>query len=246
MFQKFVIDVELDLFSELSKSSNFENVCTRADGRKGGILVNNTDLVPIVRTTTIYKEPAQKFLQIHYDIMNKIKEKCKMDVEFNNAMIEIYNPSYRKMGFHTDQALDLQDNSFICLFSCYENESNNNWRKLKIKNKITGKNSEVLLENNSAVLFSTSTNKKHLHKIVLESNTAKNRWLGITFRLSKTFVKFIDGVPHIYPGDKILRVANLNERKEFYKCKGKENAIVEYVYPEIDYTISESDIMSIK
>jgi hypothetical protein len=245
MFRKFIIDIDLNLFDELSNSSNFEDICK---GRKGAILVNyKNELVPIVRTTTIYNNPAQKFLQIHYDIMDKIGKRFKENIRFNNALIEIYDSSYRKMNFHTDQSLDLEDDSYICLFSCYENQSNNqaDIRKLKIMNKVTKESSDILLENNSAVLFSTSTNHKHLHKIILESNTSKNKWLGITFRLSKTFIKFIDNVPYFNLSNKILSIANINEKKEFMKYKGNENINIEYIYPEILYTISKSDLMPI-
>ncbi len=247
MFRKFIIDIKTNSFEELSNSTDFEDI---VNGRKGAILVDyKNDLVPIVRTTTIYNKPVQNFLPVHYDIINKVKEKFKdiENIEFNNVLIEIYDSKYRKMGFHTDQSLDLKEDSYICLFSCYENASNNpvDIRKLKIKNKITKECSEVLLENNSAVLFSTLTNHKHLHKIVLESNISRNKWLGITFRLSKTFVKFVNEISYIYPSNKILRIANNDEKKEFMKHKGNENSSSEYAYPEINYTISISDTIPI-
>ena len=245
MFTKFVIETNVNSFDELTNSSKFEDICK---GRVGAVLIDyKNDLVPIVRTTTAYKEPAQQFSPIHYNIMDQIRKKFKKDIKFNNALIEIYDSNYRKMGFHTDQSLDLQEDSYICLFSCYQNNSNSkdDIRKLKIKSKITGELSEILLENNSIVLFSTLTNQKHLHKIVLESDKSKNKWLGVTFRLSKTFIKFVDEAhgtcPYFYPTNRILRIANDNEKREFRKCKGMENSSVEYVYPDIDYTISGSD-----
>ena len=75
-----------------------------------------------------------------------------------------------------------------------------------------------------------------------------NKWLGITFRLSKTFIKFVDDKPHIVTDDgklgKELRIATNFEKKEFYKHKSNENAYDGiYNYPEIDYTISKSDLM---
>ena len=243
MFEKFIIETDTNLFNELSNSINFEDV---AKGRKGAVLVNcQNDLVPIVRTTSIYNHPAQKFLPIHYDIIEKIRE-VKNGVEFNNALIEIYDHIYRTMGFHTDQSLDLENNSYICIFSCYEDAPNNtDLRKLVIKNKTTGECSEILLDNNSIVLFTVETNHEYVHKIVLDSDLSKNKWLGITFRLSKTFVKIIDGVPYIQPSNSILRIANHNERNEFYKHKSKENLYTEFTYPEIDYTISKSDILPV-
>lgn len=254
MFKKFVIDTETNLFDELLNSTKFEDM---TKGRKGAVLVSvvpqiNDDIVPInsvsipiVRTTSIYNTPAQKFLPVHYNIMDKIRKKFKKNILFNNALIEIYDSSYRTMKFHTDQSLDLEENSYICLFSCYENDSigNIDMRKLQIQNKTTKEYSDVILNHNSIVLFSTRNNHKHLHKIILESDKSKNKWLGITFRLSKTYINFINDVPYIYPSDKILRIANNNEKNEFYKHKANENLYSEYVYPLIDYTISRSDTM---
>jgi hypothetical protein len=247
MFSKSILDIKEDTFKECSKSINVEDVVM---GRKGTVLVDcDNDIIPIVRTTTIYNEPVQNLSPFHYDIINKIKENFQnLDIEFNNALIEIYDSKYRKMKFHTDQSLDLEEDSYICLFSCYENMSNNieDMRKLKIKNKITNECSEFLLENNSVILFSTLYNHKYLHKIILESHKAQNRWLGITFRLSKTFIKFINNNPHMCHNDEILRIASDEEKTEFYKHKGIENKEDEYTYPEINYTISASDQMPIK
>ena len=50
-------------------------------------------------------------------------------------MIEIYDSKYCKMGFHTDQSLDLQENSYIGIFSCYNDPTTKDLRKLKVKNK---------------------------------------------------------------------------------------------------------------
>jgi len=243
MFKKLVLDINRNLFEELSTLTNFEDVCP---GRVGAVIVDYKDgLIPIVRTTTAYKKPVQRFAPVHYYIIDTIKKKQfeeDHDIHFNNAMVEIYTSQYCRMGFHTDQALDLENNSYICLFSCYENEPSE-LRKLKIKNKVTKECSEILLENNSAVLFSTPTNRDHVHKIVLESPKSNNRWLGITFRLSKTFIRFNDGVPYLHHNNEVLRVADNKERGEFLHLKGRENSQRSYVYPEINYTINESDTL---
>ena len=121
MFKKIKLDISSNIFEEFSKSIDFENII---NGRKGTILVNNiNNLIPIVRTTTMYNKPVQTFLPIHYDIINKIKNKIGdindkikkenidkselfnieiKDIEFNNALLEIYDSKYRKMTFHTD------------------------------------------------------------------------------------------------------------------------------------------------
>jgi len=251
-------DLSKDIsFTSLKESIDFEDVCK---GRKGAILVNPVnESIPIVRTTTNYATPVQQFTEKHYKLIKIIKNVIKASrdeneseftIDFNNAMIEIYDSIYHKMGFHTDQSLDLQDDSYICLFSCYEKPPINP-RKLKIQNKTTKECSEVVLNNNSIAVFSTKTNHHHIHKIVLDNYLKEpdNKWLGITFRLSKTFVNFIDGKPH-FSGSKSnlagkeLRIASHSEKKEFYKHKSNENAQNGvYEYPEIDYTISQSDLM---
>lgn len=245
MFNKFILDFPTNLFNELSNSTQFENI---NQGRKGANLVQiGTDnIIPLVRTTSVYHKPNQKFLPIHYDIIEKIKKTSNYDnLELNNGLIEIYNSKYCNMGYHSDQALDLSENSYICIFSCYYDPTTKNLRKLKIKNKTTNKYFDIILEHNSVVMFSTETNRKHLHKIVLEENTGNNLWLGITFRQSKTFISFKNELPYFVSNNKILTLANENEKKEFFKCRSLENSSTEYTYPEINYTISIGDLMSI-
>lgn len=248
MFTRFILDFKTNQFEELSKSTRLENITA---GRQGAILVDCKDnLVPLVRTTTIYNKPAQKFLPIHYHIIENIKNTSKyQDLEFNNALIEIYNSDYRKMGYHSDQALDLANNSYICLFSCYDNPFTTAKRKLVIREKETVNCSEIILTHNSIVLFSVSTNSKWLHKIVLDDNKTKSvdgQWLGVTFRLSKTFIKFVNDVPYFYPDcTTVLKLANTDQKKEFSKYKRLENAGVGYTYPEIHYSISASDLLPI-
>jgi hypothetical protein len=243
MFTKFTLDNQTNTFDELSTSIEFENIL---NGRKGANLIDyKNNLVPIVRTTTNYNNPIQKFLPIHYDIIENIKKISNIEgLELNNALIEIYDNQYRTMGFHSDQALDLVENSYICIFSCYDHDSS--LRKLKIKEKSTNKESEILLDNNSIIIFSTETNKNYVHKIILETNKSQNKWLGITFRLSKTFVQFVNEIPHFYKSDTILRIANQEEIIKFRKLKGDENSKTDYNSLDIDYTISVSDTLQIK
>ena len=149
------------------------------------------------------------------------------------------------MGFHTDQSLDLHPDSYICLFSCYETDDPNEYRKLKVQNKTTKENSEFVLDQNSVIIWSAKVNKEHVHKIILDSQKAKGRWLGITLRFSKTLIDFESGVPKIVGTDKVLRIATEAEKKEFFKCKGQENSSTNYQYPDIEYTISPSDLMPV-
>jgi hypothetical protein len=256
MFTKYVLDYERNLFDELSKSCIFEDI---TKGRQGANLVDvKNNLIPIIRTTTNYNNPNQQFLPIHYDIIKKIKDEIE-GVELNNALIEIYNGQYRKMKFHSDQALDLTDNSYICVFSCYKNKNENenknknknknenknenkDNRILKIKNKTTKECSDISLDHNSVVVFSTEINKQYVHKIVLDANS-DNEWLGITFRLSKTFISFSNEIPYFYQSNNMLRLAESDDEiRGFTQSKGHENSIVGYEPLKIYYTISVGDM----
>ena len=53
----------------------------------------------------------------------------------------------------------------------------------------------------------------------------------------------MNGTPYL--NERILRLANDKEKSEFYKLRSNENKLIEYVYPELDYTISKSDLMQI-
>ena len=247
IFNKYIINFNKNLFDELTSSIKYEDI---TKGRQGAVLIDYKDeqLIPLVRTTTKYNNPLQKFNDIHYHIIEQIKSVTRIkNLEFNNALIEIYDNSYCTMGAHSDQALDLEDDSYICLYSCYENADTHNLRKLKINNKFDSNNiSEIILEHNSIVIFSLNCNSKHLHKIVLDSIKSSDRWCGITFRLSKTFIKFINEIPYFVSNNKILHMANEIEKKEFYKYRKIENNSIEYKYPSIDYTISPSDLIFIE
>jgi hypothetical protein len=252
MFSKYQLEFDNNLFDELSETTKFENI---TNGRNGAILVNNNNIIPIVRTTTKYNNPAQLFMPIHYNIINKIQTATNIDINFNNALIEIYNNDYKSMGEHSDQALDLANNlsndSYICLFTCYNNPLATNIRTLKTKNKLTNELLNFELNHNSIVLFSLQTNSNHLHKIILDNNNINNdEWLGITFRLSKTFIKFINEIPYFtsslgYNTNIILKKASKEESKEFYKCRSMENKSINYIWPIINYTISPSDTISL-
>ncbi len=181
--------------------------------------------IPIVRTTTIYTRPTQPFSPLHTQLIEAIRTEFDISSRkvgntsgasstetksdhpdsiddfdlsafaFNNAMVEVYDSRYTKMGFHSDQALDLPDHSWICLFTAYEKgEDETHPRLLIVKDKVSGKVSEIVLTHHSAVLFSTETNKRYLHKIIadphqLRGKSTPGRWLGVTLRQSKTFVK---------------------------------------------------------
>ena len=241
MFSKFNMELKNNMFEELANSAKFEKL---GKGRQGTVLAHiQNNIIPIVRTTTKYNFPSQKFTQIHYNIMDMVKKITNMDVYFNNALIEMYDKNYTTMGEHSDQALDLDLDSYICLFSCYNNIETKDIRSLKIKDKTTNELSEIKLTHNSIVLFSVKTNSNYLHKIVLDNGMTNDIWIGLTFRLSKTFIQFINEIPYFHKTNRILKLANEQETKEFYGLRQKENKSIGFEYPELNYTISCNDLI---
>jgi len=253
-FYKIQLNLPANLFAELAHSVDFEQF---ANGRKVGILLAMSEnKVPIVRTTSIYQKPAQQFAPIHRLIMENIQTQAaqmvdlEQDVAFNHAMLEIYTQQYFKMKYHSDQALDLAANSYIALFSCYEQPEKLplGLRRLKIQAKNSEEEWGLDLEHNSVILFSTQTNQDYQHKIILEAqnrpNTqgVDNQWLGITFRQSKTFVEFKNELPFFANGQP-LTMATETQIAEFYKLKSTENQQLNYNYTDILYTISPSDML---
>jgi len=243
-FRQYTVPSKTNLFDELSASVKFEGV---VKGRQGAVLVNNdkTRGVPIVRTTTKYLLPAQNWKPVHSSLALDIQKCASLPLVFNNALIENYTDKYKKMGFHSDQAQDLADDSFIALFSCYKNPELNHSRKLVVESKEPGGGKfEIQLSHNSVVIFSLDTNRRFRHKIVLEagSNEPENQWLGITFRNSKTFVKN-DGTQTYFEDGAPLKMGNEEECSEFYPLRHRENNETNFRYPQVKYTLSESDMM---
>jgi hypothetical protein len=247
MFYKHSIDMPSDVFDQLSLSAQLETV---APGRLGAVLVAaraDRHEWPIVRTTTPYQLPVQPFQTIHHQIARAIEERAGRSLGLNNAMIEIYDSSYRKMKFHTDQALDLDPDSHIAVFSCYENGSIGT-RKLVVKRKGSSECQEIVMDHNSVILFSTRANRNHLHKIVPAQPmvTTPSRWLGITLRASKTWIASRANQVILLDRNVALRLASEEERRQFLTFKSLENSEADFRYPELDYTISASDMRLIK
>ena len=254
-FHKITLPQERNLFEELSQSANFVET---GKGRVGNHLVKISENgVSIVRTTTQYSVPAHDFAPIHNSIVEELNETIKNSnygipqLDFNNALIEIYNKRHTKMGYHSDQCLDINKDSYFGLYTCYENPeelTEQFTRKLKVMDKETEEEFEIKLTHNSIVLFSYATNSKFSHKIVLEpalrgiKQDIDNRWLGVTFRKSKEFIKFENGLSYFSDG-KQLKLADENQRSEFFKLRGEENKNMDFVYPRLLYTLSLADTL---
>lgn len=244
----YTLPTEANLFAELSESALLEDV---GKGRRGATLarIDEAGGVPLVRTTTRYGSPTQCFRAVHERLAQQIQVRAELSVGFNNALIESYTNAYTTMGFHSDQALDLADDSFIAVYSCYQNPEAGPPRKLIFESKGSGEGSdgerfEIPLAHNSVVAFSVNSNRRLKHKIVLDApgRAADNLWLGVTFRTSKTYVRFRDGNAYLPQGAR-LTAADEEQRAAFYQLRRRENKETDFVYPSLTYTISESDLM---
>ncbi|NML51729.1 hypothetical protein HHL19_22500 [Streptomyces sp. R302] len=237
-------------FAELSVSAHLEDL---GKGRRGATLakVDETGGVPLVRTTTRYDRPTQRFHVVHERLAQRVQACAGIPIGFDNALIEIYTDAYRKMGSHSDQALDLADASSIAVFSCYRTPESTPPRKLIVESKEdSGETYEIALTHNSVVAFSVASNRRFRHRIVLDTppGTATaaqpdgNPWLGVTFRTSKTIVHFRDGHPYLPQGAR-LTSADDEQRREFYGLRRRENEETAFTYPALTYTVSESDLI---
>lgn len=64
----------------------------------------------------------------------------------------------------------------------------------------------------------------------------------MTFRTSKTLVRFRDGQAYLPQGAR-LTSADEEQRQEFYRLRRRENNETDFGYPPLTYTVSESDLM---
>jgi hypothetical protein len=236
-------DAAYATYAELLASARFEQV---GKGRRGTVLVavDEQGGIPIVRTTTSYDAPAQRFGAIHGRLADEIRRVASLSHRFNNALIEHYTRAYSTMKPHSDQALDLAEESTIALYSCYRDPERPT-RRLRVRPKESGAAFELPLAHGSVVTFSLDTNRRFVHAIELTSKSSDdgsdNEWIGITFRTSKTFVRFIDGEPRLGGGEP-LTLATDDERRAFFQLRSRENAEPSFVYLALSYTISESDL----
>ncbi|MFJ3878688.1 hypothetical protein ACIPW5_14630 [Streptomyces sp. NPDC090077] len=244
-----------DLYGELCASVRWEDV---GKGRRGAVLtrMDAAGGVPLVRTTTRYGSPAQRFGAVHERLARRVQEAAGVPVGFNNALVERYADAYRRMGAHCDQALDLEEGpgSFIALFSCYRSAGAGPLRKLVFEEKGErgekgekgegGGGFEVELRHNGVVAFSVEANRRFRHRILLDASSpaGEDEWLGVTFRTSRTLVRFRDGHAYLPDGER-LAVAGEEQAREFYGLRRRENQETDFRYPPLAYTVSESDLV---
>ncbi|MGW2873354.1 hypothetical protein [Kitasatospora sp. NPDC001225] len=241
----YALPTEDDLFAELSASTRWEDV---GKGRQGAVLTRPDEAggVPLVRTTTRYGSPAQRFRAVHERLAQRVQDRTAVPVGFDNALIERYTNAYTTMGGHSDQALDLADGSFIAVFSCYRRPEAGPPRKLVFEPKEPGggEGFEIPLNHHGVVAFSVDVNRRLRHRIVLDApaEAADNQWLGVTFRTSKTLLRFRDGHAHLPQGAR-LTAADEEQSREFYRLRRRENQETDFGYPPLTYTVSGSDLL---
>jgi hypothetical protein len=238
---------------DLPSSVTFESLRSSIDWEvtgKGRCAANLVDVqdskVPIVRTTTSYQRPNQRFLPIHAQVRDAISKQVA-GTQYNNVLAELYDHAYRRMGFHKDQSLDLAIPSVISVFSLYNNPATKSVRTLRIKNLATSQTWDVRMEHQSVVSFSTDVNATHVHQILLteaKDDSPDVLWLGMTFRHSKTMVHYRDDRVFFCDDDRRMVLADGKQRGEFLRAKGSENAGVGTRDDrELSYTLSEGDMV---
>jgi hypothetical protein len=242
-FRSYPVRARGDLFAELSASARLEDL---GRGRRGAVLVDPDDRrgVPIVRTTTAYTHPAQRFRPVHHALARRIRAAASLAVAFNNALLEVYTRAYATMGAHSDQALDLDDAGEIALFTCYERPGAAPSRRLVVESKQPdGPAFELPLVHGGVVVFSADTNRRFRHRIVLDpaADASGDVWLGLTFRTSKTWVRLADGRPVLADGTP-LTLADDAARRELLQLRRRENQEVDFEYPRVACTLSPSDL----
>ncbi|MCA9720502.1 MAG: alpha-ketoglutarate-dependent dioxygenase AlkB [Myxococcales bacterium] len=242
-FRRYTLAREGELFDALARAVRFERV---AKGRRGAVLVqpDATRGVPIVRTTTRYDAAAQRFSPVHERVAHQVQALASLPTTFNNALIERYTNAYATMGYHSDQAQDLEPGSSIAIVSCYRDPARASPpRALLVRSKQPGSEAfEIPLTHQSVVVFSLDSNRRFTHKIVLDRTRQppENEWLGVTFRTSRTFVQYREDGVFLEAGD-ALTVADEDQRRALYKLRGRENRETDFAYPPLTYTISASD-----
>lgn len=243
-FKTYYINYTTNLFRQLSTSAVFERVNAN---RQGANLSDTADgLISLVRTTTVCETPNQRFTDLHRMIATDILRLLGMpDLVLNNALLELYTSRYCRMGYHSDLAMDLADESMICVFSCYSNPNTRDVRTLRVMNKTTSVVTDIRMEHNSVIAFSTQTNCEYQHQIILERPCTNDQWLGITFRQAKTHIKFEDNIPILHPSGQPLTLATDAQRREFFRNRRLENTMVGHTYPDWTFTISPGDLMPV-
>lgn len=256
-------DLPLTIFEELSACTQLEAV---GRGRFAAKIFNSDDnKIPLVRTTSSYEQPSQRMTPLHLRIIDQINKQLNVSppLVLNNALVEIYRGTYDTMKFHSDQALDLQEDSSIVIFTCTNNPESKTPPRLHVRDKahpvgpiikigwghsyVDNLFEEKVFPFNhcAAIVFSTQTNASHIHTIY-QKCTENEQWLYITFRTARTFIEFKEHIPYFvncWLAPDRLHLADKSERQQFYQNKSNENNRTAFnpASVKIKFTVSKGD-----
>lgn len=193
--------------------------------------------VPLVRSTMSLQNRTWPWTREIADLAKAIETAFSV-APFNNVMVEDYTAAYSTMKWHSDQAQDLEPASHIALLS-FDEEPRGGTRVLHVKEKAAGGAMTTLaLGHLSVVLFSVEDNARFLHRI-----TGQKAWRGITFRRSRTRVKFVQGAPMVH--GQPLRLCETP--RLIHRHRAEENSTDgPYEYPAecANLTLSPGDLAS--
>jgi alkylated DNA repair dioxygenase AlkB len=139
------------------------------------------------RKTSSYGEPYV-YSNVNYNFIpfpiyiSQIAEIVKDKFGFlpNNCLINYYNESNSRMGFHSDQIDILQDDTGIAIISLGDK------RTMRFKNKLDSKIIyDIVLEPNSLFYMSKLMQISWLHSILPDNDSLNSERISITFRKLK-------------------------------------------------------------
>jgi hypothetical protein len=247
-----VLSVPTNLtYSDLLQDLDLETI---RDGRQQTTLVclTPTGLVPLVRSTTSCKYPAQPIKPVHAQLMAEILSQLELagvSTSFNHIMLERYSSDYRKMRYHSDQALDLAEDSYIAIFSRYPVPPfPGRELQLVIRTKANPQYEQIIpLTDRSLIYFSVADNRLYQHKLVLKSDqqlaVPDQPWLGLTMRCARTLLRFINEIPYFTDQQAMLVLATPTQAKECLSYRHAENTKTDFRYPILTYTLSVGDTL---
>ena len=186
-------------FAQLVEDTpTLEDVCP---GRRGCSLYHaapDAPHVPLARSTTSYKNPLAPMRGAVRAVAEGLaRAHGQAPAFYNTALAEVYDARYATMGYHSDQAQDLEPGTHIAVYSCYASAPADPARPprvLLVKPKAAPPGTvpwRVPLPHHAAVCFDLAANRTHVHSIRLNREApdhADNDWYGLTLRRSRSAV----------------------------------------------------------
>lgn len=128
------------------------------------------------------------YSNINYEFYNfpsyisEIIDKIEIILNYrpNNCLINYYNESFSRMGYHSDQIEILEPNTGILILSLGSS------RTMRFKNKNENNLFDVIINSDSLLYMTQETQNKWLHSILPEQGPkSENERISITFRKIK-------------------------------------------------------------